>query len=131
MSEQTRDPKGDRRHGSSQQPTGHVNPSKLDPQDEAVHSLLPDAERELGRIMFSFSNFDHGYLKLRRSPLGADLHITWTWTLGPHSGSYVYVRVEFWRITYGLELLARKVFDVDEGKLRPSPDRRNSNYSKS
>jgi hypothetical protein len=125
MSTQSRDPKGDKRAEGRKSGQDPVQPPTTAPHPERVDISVVDAERELGRIMFQFSNWDHGYLKARRSPLGSDLHLTWTWTMGPHSGSYVYARVEYWRITFGLEVLSRKVFRVDEGLERPSPDRRN------
>lgn len=71
-----------------------------------------------------FTEHDNGYLKVRRALDSQDLHLTWTWSVGTWRGSYVYARVEYWRVSFGLELLQSKVLDVEDGLRKPSPDKR-------
>lgn len=128
MTTRSRDPKGDIRHNSTP-----VRPESHGAQDEAHRQvntqrdmLSPDGN--LQRLLEQIVNWDHGYFKLRRSSTGGDLHLTWTWTLGTHAGSYVYVRVMYWELAFGLQLLAEKVFKADEGKLTPTVDKRGSRH---
>lgn len=117
------EPSQNRNHNPATSSQDPHNVSQVAGHQTVPRSLLDDAESKLGEVMFQFMNFDHGYLKVRRSSSGDDLHLTWTWSLGAHSGSYVYVRVSFWEITNGLHMLARKVLEVDDGSRQPSPDK--------
>lgn len=74
------------------------------------------------RTMNDWTEHDGGYLKLRRATDSQDLHLTWTWSIGAHAGKYVYVRCEYWRFIFGLELLWRKVLEVEHGSRKASPD---------
>lgn len=128
MSTIRRDPKGDTRHTrtpvrSDPSSTTQQANSQVQHQGELLGS-----NGELARCLDQLVNWDHGYFKLRRSSSGAELHLTWTWTLGTHAGSYVYVRVMYWELAYGLQLLSEKVFKADEGQLTPTPDKRGSRH---
>jgi hypothetical protein len=128
MSTRSRDPKGDVRHRPAADPM-QAHPPYQDANHDVViqRDLLGDYQ-QLARLLDQLVNWDFGYFKLRRATLGGELHLTWTWTLGVHSGSYVYVRVQYWQLTYGLELLSSKVFQVQEGKLIPTVDKRGSRH---
>lgn len=88
--------------------------------------LFTESDREMLTVLRSFSELSHGYLKLRRSSPGDDIHCTWTWTLTRHSGCYVYVRGPFWQLGALLEMLHRKMAEVDNGERKPSPDKYSS-----
>lgn len=125
MTTNSRDPKGDRRTtGRSSAPKDDTR-SQGSTQVARIDVSVHESEQELGRAIDNFCRYDHGYLKVRRSSLGSDLHLTWTWTLGSHAGTYVYIRVNYWEFATGLQLLARKLYEVDEGLRRPSPDKLN------
>jgi hypothetical protein len=97
-----------------------------DPNDEVSNAEQEyDRSQRLYVVMTQIANWDHGYLKLKRDTTGSDLHITWTWTLTRAAGSYVYVRCNFWELDFGLDTLVRKILAVDEGMLKPTPDKRN------
>lgn len=85
--------------------------------------LIPTDAADLQKVMSWFADHGAGYLKLRRDELGADYHMAWQWTRGAHAGTYVYVRVEYWRYAFGLELLSKKMWEVEEGQRRPTPDK--------
>lgn len=125
MAANKRDPKGDRRTVGREQAQSSPTPPQGQNDLIQVDVALDERERELGCALNQFLAFDHGYLKVRRASLGSDTHLTWTWTLGSHAGTYVYVRVNFWEVAFGLKVLARKVFEVDEGRVRSTPDKRN------
>lgn len=124
MSKASRDPKGDvfsqstRAAMNGDVPRVYVNnpPSTL-PQ-------LLEQDAELRHSIDQLVNDDDGYLKMRRSSLSSDLHLTWTFTANEYSGSYVYVRVDYWQVHDGLELLLGKMRAVRLGQLRPTPDKR-------
>lgn len=99
------------------------NPLYAETNSVGPISLLPNAEHDLARVVRHFADFDHGYLKVRRSADSADLHCTYTWSIGKSSGCYVYVRGMFWELPYLLEHLYRKVLEVDANERRPSPDK--------
>lgn len=46
----------------------------------------------------------------------------WKFHRGPHAGHYVMSVVEWYQIAYGLQLIALKVAQVDEGSLKPTKD---------
>lgn len=120
------DPKGDRRHTAKQQqeqPDVTRTPQPIN--GKSVTPTYAPRTRTLA-LLDQITNWDHGYMKWRRSTLEPSLHLTWTWTLGKHAGCYVYVRVDSWQWEYGLELLSQKVFEVDEGHRTPTPDKRGS-----
>lgn len=91
---------------------------------ESGHEEQHDNSQRLLYVMRHITTWDHGYLKVRRSTDTDDLHLTWTWTITAAAGSYVYVKVSFWDIELGLDMLCRKVFEVDEGVRKPTPDKR-------
>jgi hypothetical protein len=93
-------------------------------QDQEQNYKQNAKSHHLSHLIEQMSNWDHGYLKMRRSPDTTDLHLTWTWTLTAASGSYVYVKVDYWDIELGFDMLCRKVFEVDEGVRKPTPDKR-------
>lgn len=72
-----------------------------------------------GKLLVEFVDHDDGFLKVRRALDSADLHLTWTWSVGRLAGRYVYVRVFAWQTAYGLELLMQKVAECEAG-LRPA-----------
>lgn len=75
------------------------------------------------RSLQSFSSHDDGFLKVRRSADSDDLHLTWTWNLGTHSSRYVYVKVAYWQLAYGLVLLYTKLTQVELGERKATPDK--------
>lgn len=123
MGIQSRDPKGDRRTTRGNPPTHASANPQVTREAEPPRSLLDDGYGDVGRKMFAFSERDNGYFKCRRSADSSDLHLTWTWSLGTHAGSYVYARVEWWKLIEGLTILERKLMEVEAGSLRPSPDK--------
>lgn len=118
------DPKGDVRHSKdSARNQADVTRTHQAGLLATLEEPISSPERTLN-LLAHFANFDHGYLKWKRDSGGSTLHLTWTWTLGKHAGSYVYAAVEYWRFGYGLEVLAHKLFSVDEGLLMPTVDKR-------
>lgn len=118
------DPKGDIRHNSHKPSNGSKD---ISPQEHLTDTPLlhPVAtNHRIITLLEQLTGWDHGYLKMRRGSDGPDLHLTWTWTLGPSTGSYVYARVNFWELEFGLDIITRKVFQVDEGLLKPTVDKR-------
>lgn len=119
-----RDPKGDVRHTHNRVPHGG------DEDGQPTQSTLIQETSEhmhLAGIGLGFSRFvglEGGYLKVRRSLDERDVHLTYSWSAGTHQGCYVYVRIEYFRIGYGLDLLWGKVLSVQEGRIRPTPDKR-------
>lgn len=88
------------------------------PEEKKYHN------QNLRSVFEDFVNDDEGYLKLRRGLDSQELHLTWTWCNGKFYGCYVYVRCEWWQLDYGLALLVEKRREVNEGRLKPTPDRR-------
>lgn len=109
------------KRGQHRTPSSDTRNTQVDAQPPI--SLLPDANRDFSYTMRQYALLDHGYLKIRRGALSADLHCTYTWSLGKNQGSYVYVRGEFWEMPYLLETLLQKIEEVDKGLRRPSPDK--------
>lgn len=87
-------------------------------------SRTPETDDMLRRMLFWFAERDTGFLKLRHSLDSSDYHLTWTWTTGPDAGSYVYVKVPWWRYDSGLVILKEKVLEVDVGVRKATPDKR-------
>jgi hypothetical protein len=100
----------------------HAANGDVDSEPNIFHELL-SAPEALTRVMAFFCDHGSGYLKVRRSDPGGDLHLTWTYSGGKYAGTYLYVRVEYWRLLFGLELLERKVLEADGGVRKPTPDR--------
>jgi len=103
-----------------------TSPVQIDSDVAGESSLLAAVLNDPGamsRHMALWCDHDGGYLKIRRASDSADLHLTWTWSLGTNGGKYVYVRCEFWRLLFGLELLYQKVLEVERGLRKASPDR--------
>lgn len=124
MGSMRHDPKGDRRTRGNQSAPQGGTPSPVTPEAKALSLSLDNAHAELGDALEPFSMWDHGYLKFKRDSGGPEIHLTFTWTLGSHTGSYVYVRVAHWELAVGLQVLARKVYAVDNGTLKPTWDSR-------
>lgn len=124
MTKQRTDSKGDRltvhRHRTATTFDASNGNSHVDAHPLLTAGAAADALR---CIVEHFVEHGAGYLKVRRSDPGADLHLAWTWTLGPHAGEYVYVRVEYWRYLFGLELLRHKMDEVEQGIRRGTPDK--------
>lgn len=76
-----------------------------------------------------FVEHDDGFLKVRRSLDSVDLHVTYSWSSGPHAGCYVYSKVEYWQLAFGLDLVRVKVLEAEEGIRKPSPDRMRTSRS--
>lgn len=125
MSTRRRDPKGDvRSDGNGAISNGNVTDNgQADASSDGRVKFK--ASDKLGEVLVMLADNDGGYLKVRRSALGPDLHLTWTWTLGDWCAHYVYVRVPFWQLAYGLSLLAEKIVDVEAGLRKPTRDKRN------
>lgn len=123
MSILNRDPKGDRRTRArveKQQPQQPQSNNDLDP----LTTSLIEQSLATGRALESLLDQTGGYLKVRREVEGPDVHLTWTWSCGVLAGTYVYVRVEHWRIAYGIDVLRGKIYQSEAGTRRPSPDKR-------
>lgn len=69
-----------------------------------------------------FIHRDDGYLKVKRELDSSTVHFTWTFTAGQWAKHYVYSRVEYYDVAYGLELLLSKIVAVEEGRSRPTRD---------
>lgn len=124
MSKRSTDSDGNRIGGHAGYNTSVTHTANGDVHSEPnVLMELVSRPSDVGRVMSFFSDHGGGCLKVRRSETGQDLHLTWTWAAGKHRGFYVYVRVEYWRLLFGLELLEVKVLEAEAGRLRPSPDK--------
>lgn len=77
----------------------------------------------MSQHMALWADHDGGYLKIRRGTDSPDIHLAWTWSIGIHAGKYVYVRTEYWRLLFGLEVLWQKVLEAEAGLRKPSPDK--------
>jgi hypothetical protein len=124
MSKPRIDSKGNRLSRDRNLPPSAVDSpnGNADIQQNALLSLSTEANAYHTVLSF-FTDHDAGYLKVRRSMPGADLHLTWTWAGGENAGTYVYVRCEYWRILFGLEILRTKVLEVEAGYRRPTADK--------
>jgi hypothetical protein len=117
-----RDPKGDT---FKRRPAAAVPLKEPEQPGNQVDASQDDHDKG-SRVYYhlsSFTTYDAGYLKLRRESDGPQLHLTWTWTLTRHAGTYVYVRINFWEIDTGLNLLWRKVLEVESGVRKPTADK--------
>lgn len=83
----------------------------------------PGDRSRIGFHMVEIIHRDDGYLKIRRELDSAQMHLTWTWTMGQWARCYVYVRVEYYAIGFGLGLLMDKITEVDHGLRVPTPDK--------
>lgn len=101
---------------------GKQDPSETPKACQEARSILETSTR-LGYLVTQFTNFDHGFLKMRRSLDSTALHLTWTWSVGPPAGKYVYVTGEYWQLLYLLTVLSQKILEVDEGSRKPTPDK--------
>lgn len=84
---------------------------------------------DLAHVLKNFADDDMGFLKVRRGLDTSELHLTWTFCNGPHYGTYVYVKVDYWQLDYGLSLLIEKRDEVYSGLRRSTPDKRNPSHS--
>lgn len=100
----------------------HAANGDVDGQPNLLMSLVAEPAA-MGTLMAFFSDHGGGCLKVRRGETGADLHLTWTWSGGRYAGTYVYVRCEYWRLLFGLELLQSKVLEVEAMVRQPTPDK--------
>jgi len=103
-----------------------------DPNQEEAHlaqlsyTSVPVGMNEMMTVAARFRDFIHrddGYLKVKREADASQVHFTWTYTLGQWAKHYLYVRVEYYDVPYGLNLLWQKIEDVDAGRRQPTPDR--------
>lgn len=118
------DSKGDPIAGNRKGPAATIRGSHGDSNiDERQVELVPISTEDFAETAAWFADHGGGHLKLRRDGAGSDYHLTWTWSLGKHAGTYVYVRTEHWRYRFGLMLLRRKIEEVEEGIRRPTPDK--------
>jgi len=124
MSKPRVDSKGDRLTINRNRASTAVDTSHSDRNVDGNLLMTAVAGAEaLRSIMDYFADHGGGYLQVRRSEPGADLHITWTWSATSNAGKYVYVRVEFWRYLFGLEQLRRKIDEVETGARKATPDK--------
>lgn len=96
--------------------------SQEQPKSRSTHQQ----KETLRNCIDDFTADDMGYLKIRRGLDSQDVHLTWQFSNGKFYGHYVYVRVEWWQIDYGLELLIQKRDEVYQGTRRPTPDKRSA-----
>jgi hypothetical protein len=98
--------------------------------DDDTHVNAARATYSAGEIiadcMRFFSEHDDGYLKVRRSATSRDLFLVWEWSLGPNAAHYVYVTMEYWRLSEGLDVLRTKVLQTEEGVRMPTRDKMKS-----
>lgn len=85
--------------------------------------LLPVNDAGVGVLLSRLTRIRGGYIKMRMDSDGSANHYTYTWSLGPHAHQYVYVRFNYWELEAALYELLRKILEVEEGKLKPSPDK--------
>lgn len=88
----------------------------------AATYLHPRAE-VLSDAMLFFATHAGGFLKLRRDSTSDDVHLAFTWNLGKPVGTYVYVRIPYYRLAFGLEVLQTKVLEVESGERKGTPDK--------
>jgi hypothetical protein len=119
----SRDPKGDLAHAKRKAAEGRsqAEPETVVSASFVNSSIVPD--NFLGRAFRHFCTFNHGYLKVKRDVDGSRIHLTYTFIYGTWARHYVYVAVDYAEIEWGLQLLAGKVWEVDEGVRKPTPDR--------
>ena len=122
-----RDPKGDVLSKADRAVVNGDVPRLYGTNPAGTVQALIDEDAQLRHSLDELVNDDSGYLKIRRGTLGPEVHITWTYTLTEHAGHYVYVRVDYWKIHEGLDLLCSKIRAVALGQLRPTPDKRRDN----
>jgi hypothetical protein len=94
----------------------------VDPKENLFTSAMANSQL-LAELISFYVDHDNGYLKVRRASDSPDLHLTWSWSIGPNAGTYVYVRTEYWRLLFGLELLRTKVLESEEGIRVPTADK--------
>lgn len=97
--------------------------TKADHATPGYTSLLPGTDSAVGILFGKLCAIRGGYIKVRMDSLGSTNHFTYTWAVGPHKGCYVYARFEYWELESALHTLLRKVLEVEEGRLKPSPDK--------
>lgn len=104
---------------------GQDSPQELCKLSDAEESSKAAMKRYamLGGRIFWFASLDHGFLKVRHSLDSNVVHCTWTWSTGPNAGRYVYAAGPYHQVDYLLEVLARKLAEVDEGKCKAAPDK--------
>lgn len=80
-------------------------------------SLVP-----LWDALAGFLSRDDGWLRMVPQDHGRVAFWKWKFSRGKHAGSYVMARTDYTDHRRALEILARKVEDVDLGLSRPTPD---------
>lgn len=114
---------GDTRTKRGQErPQSHDAGGKLLDECETTQTAMKRYVR-LGGLVFWFAALDHGFLKIRRSLDSTAVHCTWTWSTGPHAGSYVYATSSYFEVDMVLEILARKLAEVEDGRSKPTRDK--------
>jgi hypothetical protein len=114
------------RKQSNKSATGNEQSSKRD--NESGQSAR-QSQHIIKSGLTEFVEHDNGFLKVRRALDSDTLHLTWTWSVGKHAGTYVYVAVEYWQLDYGLTLLLAKVFQAELGVRKTTPDKLGHSYN--
>lgn len=70
----------------------------------------------------SLCDRDDGWLRIVRPRDSDTLYLKWKYTQGKHAGYYVMACVQYWQVSYGLELLVDKLDAVAAGAHRPTKD---------
>lgn len=125
MSARRQDSDGNPLHRTTTRPRDQT-PNREPNEHEKEHRKQDEYKQRIYHMVQSLAEWDDGYFKMRRGSDRSQVHLTWTWTLGRHIGCYVYVCVNFWELDYGLDLLGIKIFEVQEGLRKPTPDKRSS-----
>lgn len=79
--------------------------------EELLHDLRVLATRE------------DGWLRLIPDTDRQQVHLKWKFTRGKWERHYVWVTIEDMRVHYGLQLLLRKLYEVDTGEHKPTMDK--------
>lgn len=78
---------------------------------------------DLLRVLRTLATREDGWLRLIPDTLRQEVHLKWKFTRGDYPNHYVYVRIEDMRVHEGLEVLLRKLYEVDTNVRRPTPDK--------
>jgi hypothetical protein len=122
MGANRRDPKGDIRSERANS-TWATRATGAAPAPDPLDTFQLEEMLAVGRQFQKFLHRHGGYLKVRRDIDGPDVHLTWTWNSAPLHGTYVYVRVPYWRVGWGLEVLEGKIEQSEAGTRRPTHDK--------
>lgn len=120
-----KDPKGDVRTRASTNSNPTSDTSSRDATTaSALVSSTPAASRGSGldESMSFLLQRDDGWLRVVPHNFGQVTYWKWKFARGPHRGTYVMFRLDYFDWVAGLQGLAEKVREVDEGRRKPALD---------